>query len=208
MKESQTAAFLKSKIMETLAEYGISVEQIFSVTCDNGANMVATVKKLKHELELILIEKFDEDDGDEDQSSEEPGRNITEELCVEFRERINLVRCAVHTLQLAILDVVNKSNESVKSVTDIAKKCKQVKYSTFFEYHKASYPPVWSQTRWGGIFKMVETFKNQKEFFQKLGDQYPELGIYKTYFHISSFIKNFHVFHSSFEPMGIHRPLL
>ncbi|XP_065090374.1 uncharacterized protein LOC135711433 [Ochlerotatus camptorhynchus] len=177
VKESQTAAFLKSKVMETLAEYGLSVEQIFSVTCDNGANMLATVRKLKHELELTLFEKTDGDDGEEGQSAEESKRDISEELCIEFQERINLVRCAVHTLQLAILDVVNKSNESVKSLTDVAKKCKNVKYRTFFEFHTASYPPVWSQTRWGGMFKMVESFKDQKVFFTTLADQFPELDL-------------------------------
>lgn len=149
---------------------------------DNGANMVATVKKLKHELEMILFEKSDENDDEEDQLAEETERDVSEELCDEFQERLNLVRCAVHTLQLAILDVVNRSDESIKSLTDVAKKCKQIKYSTFFEFHSASYPPVWSQTRWGGIFKMVESFKTQKEFFTKLANQFPELGMYEQVF--------------------------
>lgn len=179
VKESQTAAFLKSKILETLTEYELSVEQIFSVTCDNGANIVATVKKLKHELEITHFLENDEDADEEDLFVEKSVRDISEELCVEFQERINLVRCAVHTLQLAILDVVNKSNTFVESLTNVAKKCKQIKYRTFFEFHKASYPPVWSQTRWGGVFKMVESFKVQKEFFIKLADQFCEFGMYK-----------------------------
>ncbi|XP_062703027.1 uncharacterized protein LOC115256375 [Aedes albopictus] len=36
IKERQTAAFLKEKILDVIQSYGMSIEQIFSVTVDNG----------------------------------------------------------------------------------------------------------------------------------------------------------------------------
>lgn len=172
VKESQTAAFLRGKIIQTLHSYGVTIEQIFSITCDNGANMLAAVRLLKSELEQTLLAGFDEDDDDTEQ------RDLLDELCNEFNERLNLIRCAVHSLQLAILDVVKRSDEAIKRVTDVARKCKLTRYKTHFEFRNAQYPPVWSQTRWCGIFKMMESFKNQKEFFTELAKQYPELGKY------------------------------
>lgn len=177
IKERQTAVFLKSKVLEVLETYGVSVEQIFSVTVDNGANMLAAVKQLKMHLDYTLLqqqEDMDMDDGvDEDDDN---SRGITESLSVEFQEQLNLIKCSAHTLQLAILDVVDKSNENVKEITTVAKKCKSVKYRTHFECHNASFPPVFNQTRWGGIFSMMDNFYKQKDFFEKLFHDFPELG--------------------------------
>lgn len=44
IKKRQTAAFLKMQILHVLASYGVSIKQIFSVTVDNGANMLAAVQ--------------------------------------------------------------------------------------------------------------------------------------------------------------------
>ncbi|XP_021701839.1 uncharacterized protein LOC110676825 [Aedes aegypti] len=179
VKQSQTAAFLKTKILDTLAEYNVPIENIFSVTVDNGANMVAAVKKLRQELEQALLEKLDDGNEDFEKTTDEhePERDISAELCVEFQERINLVRCAVHTLQLSILDVVNKSHESVKGLTELARKSKNMKYQTNFDHHNATHPQIWCQTRWGGIFEMVEAFKTQRTFFEQLAAQFPELDL-------------------------------
>lgn len=170
IKDRQTARFLKGKILEVVNAYGVGIEQIFSVTCDNGANMLAAVRELKQEVELLALES----ETTEDQDKED--HDFTAALNNEFQENLNLVRCAVHTLQLAILDVVDKSNEAVKRVTAIAKKCKNIKYKSSFELAKSSYPPVWGQTRWGGIYKMMEYFIEQETFFKDLAVQFPELG--------------------------------
>ncbi|XP_058811374.1 uncharacterized protein LOC131676274 [Topomyia yanbarensis] len=185
VKESQTASFLKGKIIDTLLSFGVTIEQIFSITSDNGANMLAAVWLLKSELEQTLLADLDEDDDDTEQL------DLTDELCTEFNERLNLIRCAVHSLQLAILDVVKKSNESVKKVTDVAKKCKLTRYKTHFEFRNAHYPPVWCQTRWGGIFKMLESFKIQKEFFVELSGQFPELDLSCSWEFIEKYVDAF-----------------
>lgn len=172
VKESQTAAFLKGKILEVLDSFGVTIQQIFSITSDNGANMLAAVRKLKEELEHTLLARFEEEEEHDDTDQ----RDLTDGMCTEFNERLNLVRCAVHSLQLAILDVVKRSDQSVKVVTEVAKKCKLTRYKTHFEFRNATLPPVWCQTRWGGIYTMMESFKNQKDFFVELALQFPELG--------------------------------
>lgn len=180
MKERQTAAFLKGKILEIIKVYAISIEQVFSVTCDNGANMLAAVRQLKQEYEMehfswALHEQSDQTDAEQmEQDLEE--HKLTAALNSELQENLNLVRCAVHTLQLAILDVVNKSNEDVKMLTEVARKCKTIKFKSAFELQGARYPPVWGATRWGGIYEMVSSFLEQRTFFDKLAEQFPEMG--------------------------------
>lgn len=190
IKERQTAVFLKTKILEVLQSYGVSVEQIFSVTCDNGANMLAAVKGLKKEFDFLVSQQLENDAHPDDADTEtQTGENdietaenneeseLSDALSTEFiQDQLNLVRCSVHTLQLAVLDVVDKKDECIKEITGVAKKCKGVKYKTHFDYHNATFPPVWGQTRWGGIYMMMDCFRRQKDFFLQLAVQFPELG--------------------------------
>lgn len=169
--ERQTAEFLKGKIMEIVQSYGVTISQIFSVTCDNGSNMIAAVKSLKKEAAL-------QSDEDEDEAYLDSDDAFLDTLNNELENGLNLIRCSVHTLQLAILDVVNKSDETVKAVTSIAKKYRNIKYEAHFKHHGVKKPPVWSQTRWGGIYKMKEAFIRQQTFYDDLALQFPELGMY------------------------------
>lgn len=58
MTSSQTAAKLQETIEnEVLKVYGIQREQIFTITHDNGSNMVASVAKLRDTLSSELAEK-------------------------------------------------------------------------------------------------------------------------------------------------------
>ncbi|XP_062537788.1 uncharacterized protein LOC134206110 [Armigeres subalbatus] len=176
VSQRQTASFLKTRILEALKIYGVSLDQVFSVTVDNGANMCAAVRELKVEFERAMItEVMIEQDDNEDQDNVQ--RKLSAGLLDEFQNQINLIRCSVHTLQLAILDVVNKSNESVKAVTEIAKRTKNVKYKTNFKESSASYPPVWNVTRWCGIYHMMQSFVSQENFFKQLAEEYPELDL-------------------------------
>ncbi|XP_062549966.1 uncharacterized protein LOC134214657 [Armigeres subalbatus] len=193
VQERQTARFLKSQILEVAKSYGIGVDQIFSITCDNGANMLAAVRQLKQEMELLISDSNDVNDME---TLDTESHEFTAALNTELQENLNLVRCAVHTLQLAILDVVNKSNASVKAVTDIAKKCKQVKYKLSFKTANITYPPVWGPTRWCGIYEMNSSFLTNENFFKQLAQQFPELDLGDTW----DFVRNYE---QAFKPLYI-----
>ncbi|XP_062551259.1 uncharacterized protein LOC134216373 [Armigeres subalbatus] len=186
VRERQTAKFLKTKIMEVVLSYGVVVGQIFSVTCDNGANMLAAVRLLKQEFELLAC---DSENIDEMERADHEAHEFVAELGNELQENLNLIRCAVHTLQLAILDVINKSNASVKIVTEIAKKCKHVKYTLSFDTAQVSRPPVWGPTRWCGIYEMNDSFLRNEHFFKQLAQQFPELDLGETWQFIQNYVK-------------------
>ncbi|XP_058465011.1 uncharacterized protein LOC131438775 [Malaya genurostris] len=191
VQERQTARFLKTKILEIIQNFGVGIDQIFSITCDNGANMLATVRHLKEEVELMTACSNDDYDTEEE---DKKLHNFTSALSNELQENLNLVRCAVHTLQLAILDVVDKSNSSVKAVTEIAKKNRHMKYKPNFFLSNATYPPIWGQTRWGGIYRMMLSFLQQESFFKQLAQQFPELELDDSW----DFIKNYE---QAFKPL-------
>lgn len=172
LNERHTAKFLKSKIKEILTEYSITLDQVFSMTCDNGANMIATVKQLQSQIQVMIVPEDDEDELTEELT----GPNWTETFEKEFFNSIALVRCAVHTIQLAVTDVMKIYDADVVQCTSIAKKCRTIAYKPSFDLHNIPLPPLYAKTRWSGIFIMLEYFSKHENFFRELGSQYPELG--------------------------------
>lgn len=134
MRTSQTAQNLKEHLQEVLNEFGISKTQIFSVTTDNGRNMLKSV-------DLLGVYSDDDnaddnsDDGDEDEDNGD--NNITQysansvaenqdsfwENLFEEHHQIHSVRCAAHTLQLAIHDFLRNDERMtiIHSVRQIVK---------------------------------------------------------------------------------------
>ena len=56
-----TGKYVKTKILEILAMYKIFLTQMFTVTCENGANMIATVNQLRSELQKSYDHPEDDD---------------------------------------------------------------------------------------------------------------------------------------------------
>lgn len=169
VKQSQTAKFLRDKVLEVLQSYGLDINQAFSATTDNGANMIAAVKEMQKLAaeSAVPLESLMDDEGAEGAESE-----IISNLSNEFESALSLVRCSVHTLQLAIMDVVSKNDPNIRKITEVVKSTRKTKYALFFEHNKASKAPLWNITRWNGRYKMAK----QEAFYRLLGQEFPELG--------------------------------
>ncbi len=109
---------------------------------------------------------------------------------------INAIRCASHTLQLAVIDVLKCEEFAVfiKIIHDSVLKMRNVKYEPSFK-NRMSYPPADNITRWGSSFKMISFIAKNKEFFKTLGQIYGEL---KYSDECWQFIENFV---TAFEPV-------
>uniref|UniRef100_A0A182NT06 DUF4371 domain-containing protein n=1 Tax=Anopheles dirus TaxID=7168 RepID=A0A182NT06_9DIPT len=118
LNDRHTGKFLKAKIMEILVLYEISLDQIFTVTCDNGANMIAAVKQLQSDLQ-IMINPLEDTNGRIDQSDHV---DVTETIEKEFHNIITLVRCAVHTMQLSVVDVIKAFDAEIRKCTLVSNK--------------------------------------------------------------------------------------
>ncbi|XP_065095790.1 uncharacterized protein LOC135717588 [Ochlerotatus camptorhynchus] len=174
LNERQTAKFIKQKIEEVLREFNIALDQVFTVTCDNGANMLAAVRELDKYVQVISAEKLmldDEDDNYEDNDE------LLNDIINELSTKVSLVRCAVHTLQLAVTDVVNHTDNHIRRITTVAKNCRKTAYKPSFDLKNIPLPPLFSKTRWGGIYEMILKFYDNEEFYRDLGKQFKELDL-------------------------------
>lgn len=173
VKEGQTAKLIKDKILDILQMYKLDIRQIYSATSDNGANMIAAIKKLQKLSEFDPEILLNDCDADND--------FFLESFNHEFASHLNLVRCAAHTVQLAVSDVMKRNDADVQKITEFVKETRKVKYKLFFEHMQAKTAPLWTPTRWNGKFKMCKSILKQESFYIQLVQQYKELSEYEHF---------------------------
>lgn len=54
LRKRHTAEYIKDIIIETLSNYLISAHQIYTITSDNGRNMIKATKILQNETDLSM----------------------------------------------------------------------------------------------------------------------------------------------------------
>lgn len=92
---SQTGVYLKNIIIDVLKSYDIELEQVYSITSDNGKNMVKAAELLKSEYEY----SNGEDDYEENQTfSQFDFEKDTVETLVEMHPNIIHFRCVAHSV--------------------------------------------------------------------------------------------------------------
>ncbi|XP_037719418.1 uncharacterized protein LOC119553225 isoform X6 [Drosophila subpulchrella] len=151
---SHTGIYMKNKILEVLDDYGISLDQIYSVTSDNGRNMIKAVQVLNDATEESLFE--------EDTESE----NLLNELDTIELANIHLVRCAAHTLQLCVFDV-NKAKEIADKISSCRTLCKSLRTETYRRIlieNQRNIPSLDVATRWNSTYLMLKRLLDLKDF--------------------------------------------
>ncbi|XP_058817388.1 uncharacterized protein LOC131680695 [Topomyia yanbarensis] len=191
LNERQTAKYLVQKIEEVLKEYDIALEQVLTVTCDNGANMLAAVKELDKHVQMITADKLFVDEDDFENNDE-----LFNDLINELSTKVSLIRCAVHTLQLAVTDAIKAVDNRIRSLTNVAKNCRKMSYKPSFDLKNIPLPPLYSRTRWGGIFEMISNFYDHEDFYRDLGKQFKELDLLENW----GFI---HDYKNAFQPVYV-----
>lgn len=109
LKQKHTAQYLTTQVENVLKSFNIDKAQVYAITTDNGRNMVKAV-------ELLSLHSYDEESDSESENNYESTLDN-----VRF-ENIISIKCAAHTLQLAVKDfldnlntnIVHKSRKSVK----------------------------------------------------------------------------------------------
>ncbi|CAK9296598.1 unnamed protein product [Gordionus sp. m RMFG-2023] len=192
IKERHTSEYLKKIILDVLKEYEIKIEQIYTITTDNAANMIKLIKLL-----ILHDEEDDEDDdlndylinddlNNNDIDNDDLNNNdiIHDENKELFNiENINLapnarsiligIRCASHTFQLAINDCIKNSNEIViiNKARNICKKIRNQTTMGILSKLNLKKPLIDCCTRWNSIYLMLERLLELKSFCQEISLQ-------------------------------------
>ncbi|CAG5022550.1 unnamed protein product [Parnassius apollo] len=112
LHQRNTAEFLKDCVTFMLSRFGIEIKQLYSIKTDNGANMLSMVKKIDErvrEAPEIFESLEDETDVDDTDYYQNLIDNLQFDLVSsEIIPKVTAVRCAAHTLQLAVRDALNE----------------------------------------------------------------------------------------------------
>lgn len=183
LKKSHTADYLADVLRQVLNEYGITMAQVLTITTDNGSDVLAMVRDFEQHL--------CDDDSDEDiQQFLNKNRSNDEMLDMLLDESdyyeqlidkivsdihnkntnhnsfVYSIKCAAHTMQLAVKDSFQLIDEPDKNVIDL---CRHVatflrKQSCRNEMRRLGLscilPSLDVKTRWSSTYLMVNISLN------------------------------------------------
>ena len=152
---NHTSSHMKEILLDTLKQFNISKQQVLACVVDNASNMTRTVELLN------------EDEGDED--DDEEIKDIQDSLSIDHT--IYHMRCAEHTLQLGIYDVLKKGRAE-KFLTKLRKLAQHLRlpHTDGILKRRANKGMLIDMpTRWGSTFLMLQRLADLKCFVQDLG---------------------------------------
>lgn len=127
--ESNTAEYLVSIINPILAKFDITIQQLYTVTTDNGSNMLASIKRMNKNAapDMPINEELEsEEENDESDNEIDETRNL-----VLLRQVMDIyksnepntnqifgINCGAHTFQLAVNEAISSNAEASKIIGD------------------------------------------------------------------------------------------
>lgn len=182
LKKSHTSEYIKAMIIEVLGEYEISLQQILTITTDNGSNMIKAVKDLNENLK--------------NENNFNTGSTL-ELIENKFSSNtITNIRCGSHTLQLCVNDVLKHENvkEKIDTLRHIVKKLRTQTYINILKNSDLKRPVIDCITRWNSTYDMLERLLELKDFVSNLAEDNEEFVICsESWEFISEFLEVFKI---------------
>ncbi|XP_053892578.1 BEN domain-containing protein 5 isoform X2 [Malaclemys terrapin pileata] len=172
------SSYVKSQVKAILEKFGISEMQVLSICVDNAANMTCAVKNFSEDNETISTSENRDTDRTEAMLPDEGAKGINEiELNVdaaaqwvndpslilptwlhEDDSKVQLMRCGIHTLQLAIWDGLNKEHAKkfLAKIRQVVVKLQTPSIqSVLLDLHGVT-QSLDTVTYWGSTFLMID----------------------------------------------------
>ena len=154
MLTRHTGKNIRHEIIEILDMYEIKVENIITLTTDTGSNMLKAAELIQESQEDVAQELIDE-------------VPETEYELATLDFKLQSIRCAAHTLQLAVDDAV-KETDGLRELLDVVRKmARHLRTPCLVRLlKKESLPtPVLDvTTRWSSIYDMLVSVHRLKNF--------------------------------------------
>ncbi|XP_017474737.1 PREDICTED: uncharacterized protein LOC108365257 [Rhagoletis zephyria] len=190
-------------LIKILESYGVSLVQICSITIDNAANMVSlgnlvnkelqNIDKMnsdKNEHNIIDMEcEDDESDGENEDVAHPPCDDVAaldasyyeiySNLEIDFAasDNITVIRCASHTLNLAVCDFLKEIKDIRSKVKTVVKKLRTPTLLHLLRAEKLRKPVIECVTRCGSTYNMFLSLLQLKSVCEKSSADIADLHI-------------------------------
>ena len=114
LNKKHTAENIKEEIERILSEFSINKRQVYAVTTDNGRNMLKAVDRLS--------------DSNVEDEAESIFDSIIEKGSITSGNVVS-VKCAAHTLQLAVKDFLSQFDSNITKTRQVVKKLRTPSFS-------------------------------------------------------------------------------
>lgn len=161
MNTKATANEISQLMISKLKQFNISEDRIYSITTDNGANVIKVADSFEEDYETLIQENVlykDESEVDFLKNLKSPNGILS-------------FRCAMHTLQLAINDFMKKISleaESLIKMRNIVNKCHTTNNRLIFKRSGKPLPKIDCATRWGSTYLMIKSLIETKDFLEQV----------------------------------------
>lgn len=183
-KSSHTGEYICSLLIQVLSDYGISLPQVYSITTDNGKNIVKSVdmfceyaqsnhlilQDLDDILQTTLEYEMDDGSGDDENLEQEIFNSITRV----FPEKsvTKGLPCASHTIQIIVNELLGPKSKTVFS--ELVHKFRTVSYMmnkpNVVNLIKSKGLPLAKRdndTRWSSYFYMLKRMQELRTFYEE-----------------------------------------
>lgn len=161
LKDSATGLNIALILLNVITDYGSNIDKVYSITSDNGSNVVKCVKIMKIFQEHILDDYLDDDPSVFDAT-------LFEEIVETQLSRIlhgddnpnflHGIRCAAHTMELSITDAFQKAKlcDEIDIYRNLVKKLRTTNILNIIEQKGLKKPLIDGETRWiTSVYRMV-----------------------------------------------------
>lgn len=195
LHQKNTGDYLKENITLSLSRFGIELNQILTITTDNGSNMLRMANLIDSSVSAMLdssnnLESDEYSDGDSEAlevnliADEDDVHNL--ELQVEEEgnvvRKVTSVRCAAHCLQLAVKDACQDLQEFLEQIRQIVRKLRTPNMSLRLKQQKLPQAVIDMPVRWDSTADMLERLQKLKTFciqhFEVSADTWSNLDKY------------------------------
>lgn len=182
LKITQTGRNLYEIVKEKLSDFGITIQQVFAVTTDNGKNLIKLSQLMKKELmdsnDCPSDDEIDEYDEMSERAFDQSGidehyfdteifneeyfddllRNVCNEFSCPYDGLFSGISCAAHGLHLVVTEAVKQCrgiNALIEKCRTMAKKMRTPNLRAALKESGKKMAILDVKTRWSSTFNMV-----------------------------------------------------
>lgn len=177
MLASHTGAYIAKTLQESLKRFSASVDDMFAICTDNGANMLRA-SSISRLFQSHLLDEFFLNDLPFHDREQAYGIFIDRELKKHAKEINNpngkyafSIHCAAHTMELGVKDGLKQSTDEsgiIDAARDVIKKLRNESIMNLIALKRLPKPFIDTPTRWSSVYMMLKSLAKLRSLCEEL----------------------------------------